>query len=403
MVRSFGLVCPLLLGLLCLCSAANPGIKAQLSKKGLHYGVDTISRYLLSHVTATPLPDINGTVPMGQDTMNYEFTWIRIRQFQYSNISSAFVPGTGVQVSINGGNSTIHSHFKLNGWLMNDTGSSILTLSEISASVTIGVRRNNSNIPSIYLADCQFEIKGVDITMNGEVSSIYDAIKPTMEKMIRSKLHDHLCSSLRYITQHWDQTLSQSQLNISLLERMAVDLSLADDPVFTEQYAEIGLKGMFHSLLNETDTTIDPEPMSFTSQGDSMLSVGISESALNSACQAYFAGGDVAFRLSDYFSSLIINTSHLSSIIPEISQRFKQPEKVDFAIKAPKAPVLTMSPNVLKVEIDVVIIVIDLLPDGTTEMLSTANADISMSSNISISSTKDLNGFNISGSISLNR
>ncbi|KAM8945853.1 BPI fold-containing family C protein-like [Pelodytes ibericus] len=389
-------------GLLWLCSADNPGIKVRFTEKGLKYGVEYGMNYLRSNKSETSLPDIKGNVAMGQDKMTYEFTEVRIVNFHFENISPAFVPGTGVQIAIQDGNATIKSNFKLYGWLMSDSGSSVLTLTEISASVVIGVARSASNKTQVYLSKCQFDINGIDINMVGGVSYIYDAIKEPMQKMIRNNLNEQLCSSVKALIQRWDESLSQRQPNVSLNDYVDLDVSLVSEPKISEKYAELDLKGMFYSKLNGSETGLSSSPMSFDAKADSMINAGMSESSLNSASQAYYNGGAFTFHLSNAISSFKLTTSQMADILPELSQRYPNPQKVRVLISASRAPHFYLKPDNLTVAFNGIIKAYVPVSKTRQETLFTANTDVSISANVSLSDYNHLPGFNFTGFISLN-
>ncbi|MEE6509105.1 hypothetical protein FKM82_024278 [Ascaphus truei] len=159
----------LLLSRLTLCLTDNPGIRVQVTQNGVKYGVDLAMSNLLSNISSLTLPDIKESTTIWEDTVDYEITQIRIVRFQYSDCSATVVPGTGIQIKIQGGNATINTDWTLNSWLINDSGTSVLTLTGISASVLLAISRNEMGNPSLSQLSCQAAVTGVDISLLGGV------------------------------------------------------------------------------------------------------------------------------------------------------------------------------------------------------------------------------------------
>uniref|UniRef100_A0A8C5R5Q8 Bactericidal permeability-increasing protein n=1 Tax=Leptobrachium leishanense TaxID=445787 RepID=A0A8C5R5Q8_9ANUR len=389
----------LILSALCLCSAENPGVKVKLTKMIMDKGAAYAKQNLISQLKDKPLPDVNGTITMGEENMNYAFLNIRLVDFNYTSLSSSFVPGTGIKLVIKGGTTTLTSDFELYGWLLTDNGFCMLNLTEICITVIIGVQRDKSNKPSIHTVSCEADILGVNLTMIGGVSYIYDAIRKPMIKMIRNDLNQQVCSMLRGQIQQWDQTLNDLKLNILLDNSIGVDLSLVNDPVFTEQNAEIDSECMFYSPVNETKVALTPAAMSFDAQKGSMLTVGLSEASFNSASQVYHSGGGFIFRLFDAHSK---SNSKAAALLAGLCQPFGKTKKQLVLLSASKAPTFLLQTNNVTVGFSGIINAHALLPRAQRETLFTARTDICFSAQVSILDSNFLPGLNLTGSISLN-
>ncbi|CAH2302329.1 BPI fold-containing family C [Pelobates cultripes] len=403
MMQYFGSITSIFLVLLSLCSADNPGLKVKVTKKGLDKGVEYGMHSLISQLKVTAIPAINGSVTMGEDSMNYGFKDTRIVDFKYSSISSTFVPGTGIQITIQGGSATLTSNWEVTGWLITDSGTSVLTLSEMTVTFIFGMRLTKSSKPSIYTVSCQSDIIGVNLTMEGGVDYIYDAVKKPMKKMIRKDINQQLCSLLRGQMQRWDESLSNLNLNVSIDNLIGVDMSLINNPVFTEQFAEVDSKAMFYSSVNKTNTVVRSSAMSLDCQADSMLCAGISEASLNSVSLAYYSGGGFFFHLSRLLDFHGKTKSKISGLLAELSQHFSKPKKEFVSLSASKAPTVILLPNNVTVGFSGYLNAYVLLPKSKRENLFTAHMDISVSAKLSLSDSNHKSGQNLTGSVSLNR
>ncbi|XP_018414786.1 PREDICTED: uncharacterized protein LOC108789312 [Nanorana parkeri] len=151
---------------------------------GVQYLVDS----MIEDISTYNLPDVNGSAAMDSDEMTYELSNIQIVDLQFGNVSSTFVPGTGVQISLKRGNAVINCQCDLDSWLINDSASAVLTLSGTSIFMLLGVRRIEPGLPSVFMLDCQSTIKEIDFKMLSGISYVYDAIKPEIEEVLRTSI-----------------------------------------------------------------------------------------------------------------------------------------------------------------------------------------------------------------------
>ncbi|OCT62787.1 bactericidal permeability-increasing protein [Xenopus laevis] len=383
--------------LLCLilqCLADNPGVKIQINQKGLHYGADN----LISQISSVYLSDIIGRVTIATESMDYELTQVQMVSFQYSKSSADFIPEKGFQISIYGGNSTVNGTWKLDSMLMQDSGLMILTLKGISASVVLGLRQRNTGTPSIFLINCESEIRGVDFRVEGGVDYVYEAVKGPMEDIIRSKVNEQLCSALSLQIADWDQSLSTFLSNMSLTA--GLDLSLTKDPIFSKQYAEIDVKGVSDTHLSKTRAN-PPAPMIFSKLPNSMIQVCISEYSLNSALRTTFIANIFTDLFSDFMSFINIRTSDLNNFLPELSQHYPEPSPVKIKLYLSTAPTFSVKPNNMTVAFVGILQTYAMPSNTTSHLLFTATTAFSISSNISASNSNQENGTNLTGSIIL--
>ncbi|KAM4622225.1 bactericidal permeability-increasing protein-like [Discoglossus pictus] len=396
-------LCCIVLCQLCLVLADDPGIKFRFTQKGLNTGLEFVMNYMTSEISSQALPDTKGSTTIESEPVDYEMTQIRIQNFKSSSNTAKFVPGTGIQVSIKDAHATVHNNWKLNSWLIKDSGTGIVNLDGINVALVIGVRRKEIGTPYIHLISCQSDIKEVKIQMLGGVSYFYDTFKDQMETLTKNTIKDQLCLTLRLKLQQLEESLSHKLSSLYLDYLVGLNFSLVSDPNFAEQYVEVGVKGMSYSPVNMTEFNLPPAPFPIFPQTKSMVCVGISEASMNSASQAYYAGGAFTTYLSKYIGFHTITTSHLASAFPELSKQFPKPAPVQVVISATKAPVILLKPSNLIIEFTGRVTAYASSQRSRRESLFSANMDTIISGNVLMSNGNDSSSLNLTGSITLQR
>ncbi|XP_056406415.1 BPI fold-containing family C protein-like [Hyla sarda] len=394
----------LLLTLSISCYGDNPGAKIQVTERGLQKGVEYLLNKMMANNTVYPLPDVSGSENIASEDMGYEFTQIRIIKFYRGTVASQWVPGTGMQVSMQNGNATITCNWKLDSWLIKDSGSSVLTLTGLAISMVLEIDRIDPGVPSMAVVDCQASVQNVDVQMLGGVSYIMDSIKQPVQDVVKKTVSQQLCSSIRNQVDKWDQSVSHLKLNSSLNRFIEADFSLVNKPEILGRYANIGLKGLFR-LHNEShsETTFSPEPMTLPDQDGAMIYIGASQSSFDSLAAAYYSAGFLTFQVSQMAGSKEFTTSELSAYMPEISQHFPDPVPVKIQMHATRAPLAFILVNNMTVQFGGLLETIAHPAKAEAENIFGVNIVVSVQANFILSEANGARGLNLTGSIELVR
>ncbi|XP_044154835.1 BPI fold-containing family C protein-like [Bufo gargarizans] len=394
----------LLLTLSTICFGDNPGATIQITDYGLKGGVQYLVNTLMPNNTEYQLPNVTGTENIGNEDMKYEFTRIRLVKFNLGNLSSQWLPGTGMRVSMKNGNATINCNWKIDSWLINDSGTGVMTLTGLSISMIMGVSRIDPGVPSVHLLDCQSSVQNVDVQMLGGVSYIYESIKESIQDVVRRAVDQQLCSSIRNEAKKWDQWLSNLKMKLPVNRLMELDLSLVGNLEVSDCYANIGLKGFFQSLIkSHGETAFSPAPMTLPVQHDSMFYVGVSQSFLDSLGSACYSAGFLTFEVSHLVGSKDLTTSELATYMPEISQHFPNPAPVKIKMYATKSPMVFLQSNNLTIQFSGTLQTYVYPSKNQTENLFSVNLVVNLQTDISLSQAKGAPGLNLTGSVILDR
>ncbi|XP_073411356.1 BPI fold-containing family C protein-like [Dendrobates tinctorius] len=394
----------LLLTLSTICYGENPGAKILITEQGLQKGVEYLVSEMMSNNTVYKLPDMVGRENIASEDMSYEFTQIRMVKFHHGTISSQWVPETGMHVIMENGKAIINSNWKLDTWLIKDSGSSVLTLNGLSVNIMMGIRRIDPGVPSIYLLDCQSSVQDVDIQMLGGVSYVFDSLKEPIETVVKRSVTQQLCSSMRNEVKKWDQSFNQLNLNLTLNHLIKFDLSLVGNPEISDLYANMGLKGHFHSPnASHNGNTFSPAPITIPVQNGAMLYIGISQSSLESLCSAYYSAGFMTFQVSQMMGSKELTTSELANYIPEISQHFPDATPVKIELHSTRPPLVFLQLNNLTIQFGGSLQTHAYPSENETKSIFNVNIVATFQASISLAEAIGAQGLNFTGSLTFNR
>ncbi|KAM3923069.1 BPI fold-containing family C protein-like [Leptodactylus fuscus] len=394
----------LLLTLSTIVYGDKPGAKIQITNHGLKMAVEMLLNKMLSNDTEQQIPDVTGSGNIASEDMSYEFTQIHLDQFHHGTIVSQWIQETGMYLKMENGDAKISCNWKIDSWLIKDSGRSLLTLTGLSVSIMVGVRRNDPGVPSIYLLDCQSSVQGVDIQMSGGVSYFFDTIKEPIQNVVKQAVNQQLCSSIRNQAKKWDEKLRNFNLNLTLTEEIKLDLYLVGNPEISDQSGSFGIKGRFYSYnesLSKTD--FSPVPMTIPIQDTAMLYTGVSQSSLDTFCSAFYSAGFLTYQVSHMVGSKELTTANLTAYVPEISQHFPSPVPVKIHMYATRSPRVYLLPNNLTVQFGGALQAYAYPTEAKAEQIFSVNLVASFQVNISISEARGAEGLNFTGSMILDR
>ncbi|XP_071968164.1 BPI fold-containing family C protein-like isoform X2 [Engystomops pustulosus] len=393
----------LLLTLSTICYGENPGAKILVKEQGLKKGVEYLVNKLMSNNTEYQLPDVSGSENIASEDMNYEFTQIRLVKFHHGNILSDWVPETGMHVSMENGSATINCNWKIDSWLI-DSGRGILTISGLSISMMMGLRRIDPGVPSISLLDCQSSIHNVDIQMLDGVSYVYESLKQPLQDVVRATVNRQLCSAIRSQSTKWDESVSHLQLNVTLNPFIDLDVSLVGNPEITDSYGCLGLKGLFRTHNeSHSEAAFSPAPLNISIQDGAMIYIGVSQSSLASLASAYYSAEFLTFQVSHMEGSKALTTAELATYIPEISQHFPNSLPVKILMYATRTPMVFLHSKNITVQFGGSLQANAYSSEAKHESIFSANIVASFQVNMSMSEAIGARGMNLTASMNLNR
>ncbi|XP_071968165.1 BPI fold-containing family C protein-like [Engystomops pustulosus] len=384
-----------------ICYGENPGVNIVLGEQELNKGAEYLADKLISNDKEYQLPDVSGSENIASVEIKYEFTQMRLVKFDHGNLLSKWVPETGMHVSMENGSATIECNWKIDTWLIQDSGRGIVTISGLTYSIIMGIRRIDPGVPSISLLDCQSSIQNFDIQLFGRLSYIYDTLKYLLQDVARSAVNWQFCSRMRTQSKKWDKSLSNLQLNVPLNPLVDLDLSIVGNPDISDSYGTLGFKGLFRTH-NEarSKAAFSPAPLKISKQDDNMVNIGVSQSSLASIASAYYSAEFLTFQVSHMVGSKALKTSELAKYMPEISQHFPKPVPVKIYIYATRTPVVFLHSKNMTVQFG---LSLQAYANAKHENIFSVNIVASVQLNMSMSEARGAQGTNLTASMNLNR
>ncbi|XP_068118852.1 BPI fold-containing family C protein-like isoform X1 [Hyperolius riggenbachi] len=332
----------IVLGLTTVCRGDNPGMKVRVAESFLDSGVQFLIKTMQEGMSSVTLPDISGSASMEGDEMKYTLRQIQISNLTCTSASSAFVPKTGVKVSLKDCDAIINCISDVDSWFLKDIGKATITLKKITATMVLGIRRSLAGVLSIAMQDCQSEIGKTDVNVASTVAFVYDTLKGPIEQMVQSSIKEQLCSALRMQVVSWNESLNHLNMHYMFTDLIMADLSVEGEVEITSTYTDIG--------MNE---------------------------------------------------SINLTTSELE--VPEISQRYKSPAPVKMTLIATQAPKVYLKPNNVTLEFFGLIQAHDVTEPSKQQLLLGERIVAALDTSMSLSSATGFPGLILSGSVGLNR
>ncbi|XP_010220814.1 PREDICTED: BPI fold-containing family C protein-like, partial [Tinamus guttatus] len=179
---------------------ANPGLKVQITQKGLDYG-KTIGMELLKEAI------LKETFPSWSGQESFAFVKVNYRISRRGQ--------GGITVSLSG----------------------------LFMAVVFEVSRDSTGHLSVLLHNCQLIINSVKVRLNGGSSWVYNFLSGYLEKAIHTKLGKNLCLDIKYKIQMLDAYLRKLKV-LSQIDAFAqIDYSLVSSPAVFKSHLNLDLKG----------------------------------------------------------------------------------------------------------------------------------------------------------------
>ncbi|XP_068118853.1 BPI fold-containing family C protein-like isoform X2 [Hyperolius riggenbachi] len=390
----------IVLGLTTVCRGDNPGMKVRVAESFLDSGVQFLIKTMQEGMSSVTLPDISGSASMEGDEMKYTLRQIQISNLTCTSASSAFVPKTGVKVSLKDCDAIINCISDVDSWFLKDIGKATITLKKITATMVLGIRRSLAGVLSIAMQDCQSEIGKTDVNVASTVAFVYDTLKGPIEQMVQSSIKEQLCSALRMQVVSWNESLNHLNMHYMFTDLIMADLSVEGEVEITSTYTDIGMNGQFNTF-DKAKGDFSPAPMTFPDHTGRQSSAGVSEASLNSLTSAFYKSGSLNAMLSNVLESINLTTSELE--VPEISQRYKSPAPVKMTLIATQAPKVYLKPNNVTLEFFGLIQAHDVTEPSKQQLLLGERIVAALDTSMSLSSATGFPGLILSGSVGLNR
>uniref|UniRef100_F6W9Z1 Bactericidal permeability-increasing protein n=2 Tax=Monodelphis domestica TaxID=13616 RepID=F6W9Z1_MONDO len=307
--------------------ALAPGIKAEITLKGLDYGKEVGMEFLNSALLKLSIPDLKGSysIPL-VGPVEWAMTGFQVKALNLGESLIAFVPNSGLKLSMGPAEAEVDGHWSVVASLIRDSGTLSLNVRDVTLAVQVGVHWNGAGRLVVSSEGCSSHIGRLEVTFHGGASWLYNIFFEVLEDLIRKQLNSKLCESIGNAVQTLERTLQTIPESRHISPLADLNCSLVAAPLIMEQSIELDFKGEFYSPASHKEFPVPPAPFSLWKQNDHMLLLGVSDFVANSAAFVYYQAGALSRTFNDSqipkWFPIRLNTKNFKNFVPELQKRF---------------------------------------------------------------------------------
>uniref|UniRef100_A0A8C5GW99 Bactericidal permeability-increasing protein n=1 Tax=Gouania willdenowi TaxID=441366 RepID=A0A8C5GW99_GOUWI len=393
--------CLVLLSLITTTFSINPGVKVELTEKGLEYGRQLAIASIQQKLKSIKVPDMSGKErisPIGK--VQYSLTNMHIVNAGLPKSAVDLVPGTGVRLSITNAFITMNGRWRVKYLrIIKDSGSFDLSVNGLSISTSIAISSDETGRPMVSSVNCAANVGEVTIKFHGGASWLYNLFRKYIEKALRGAMEKQICPLVTDAVSDLNIRLKTLNVLAKVDEYAEIEYSMVSSPTISNSAIVLNLKGEFYNIGKHQEPPFSATTFSMQSQTNNMLSVGISAFTANSAAFVYNAAGMLSLYITDDMipkSSLFhLNTKSFSVFIPQLEKQFPN-MTMKLLVKTVKNPVITFEPDNATIQALCSVTAYAIQPNATLSPLFVLNLESSVSARVFVS------GMKLAGEITLN-
>uniref|UniRef100_A0A8C9T816 Bactericidal permeability-increasing protein n=1 Tax=Scleropages formosus TaxID=113540 RepID=A0A8C9T816_SCLFO len=295
----------------------DPGVKAVLTDKGLHYASHVGAAFLQENMNKVNIPDIEGDISIGLlGSVHYRLTGMTVVQVNLPEPTVSFLESTGVKVGMDGVNIALQGKWHTHYTFINDGGTFNLAVLNIGMSAVLQLGSDEHGQLNMTNSQCDSSIGGTQINFHGgaryrmQDQALHYQKRQSLLKCMFFVHCFHLCLLVSF----------------RVTQNLLVDIPLLVSPIVQSSDMELDFKGEFYSVNHHTEPPFSAGPFELPQPAGFMLAVGLSEFSINSAFYAYFSAGLLKVNITDNmipkFSPIRLNTTSFGIFIPQLPKMF---------------------------------------------------------------------------------
>ena len=303
--------------------AENPGARIILTQKGLNYGLKKALPYLKSTLNDISIPAFSGK----KYICSYQLSNIHIGNIDLPELSvTTGKNGLTIKsddVSLSGG---VDYSYKCIG--IHGSGRVDLGVSDSSLGFTILVDKDDTGHPLLKPNGCSLDISTFSIEFQGSLSWLANVFKGLIEDKIKSYANADACSKLSdMIKDKGNSFLEEINITMPIDNKIVIDYSLVNNPVFTSVDLQVGIKGEFTSIDSEAEKPpFTPSPIPQVTEATKMVYLVASSYLANTAAFVIQEEGYLKYNVTqDTLPTGMIplfNTVIFQDLIPEFYNKY---------------------------------------------------------------------------------
>ncbi|XP_063443164.1 bactericidal permeability-increasing protein-like [Mytilus trossulus] len=327
-------------------SARNPGIRLQITQKGIDI-VNTVAADLVSNNVKT----MKITTQTGSDiNVNYDLNNVKITRFQLGKSSISRYSGNSLRWTAEGMNLDIDGLFQYKYSRFfekySDKGSFTVNFSTMSFKIIIQLGTDSSGRPNLKASQCVPSSGTIKYVFHGGKDWI---IKLFAEKAIRAihrQVEKNFCGIFKSLVEkNAHSIISNVKVQIPVGNSMIVDYRLISSPSVSTNYLEVYLKGSVLWRYSQPETPYSAPSFPYNYYTTKMAYVAVSDYVFNTMLyQAYrhnMIGMNITSTNIGSRRSMLNTTCSdncIGRLIPQLAKSFPNCS-VELHMKSTKQPV----------------------------------------------------------------
>ncbi|XP_063281933.1 bactericidal permeability-increasing protein-like [Pelobates fuscus] len=257
----------------------------------------------------------------------------------------------------------------------NDSGSFNLLLSGVYLTAQVNTFKDSSGRPSVLLSACQSVVKNAKLHLSGGASWFYNLFAGFLEEPIKHNVNEKLCPRVNEALAILQRELDTFQVISQLDAKNEIDYSLVHPPRVEKTHIDLELKGSVHPVGSSRNDLFPEIHINLPNERTSMVYIGLSEYFFNSIGKNYFTMNTLKLVLTheQFPHAFWLRTGDYGTIIPKIKHHYPQSQAMELVITATKAPMVTVTPQNITMEMTGLLQGMVVLPYLVTSQVFSVN------------------------------
>ncbi|TMS19799.1 bactericidal permeability-increasing protein [Larimichthys crocea] len=379
----------------------NPGVKVELTRKGLEYGRQLGMVSIQRKLKTIKIPDFSGSqsvAPIGK--VQYSLSNMQIDNVQLPQSALDLVPGSGVRLSISNAFISLHGNWRVKYLkIIKDSGTFDLKVSGLSITTTIATKSDETGRPVVSTVNCSATVNSATIKFHHGASWLYNLFKKFVSKALRQAMEKKMCPLVANAVNDMNPYLKTLNVVAKVDQYAEIEYSMVSSPTIANSSVDLSLKGEFYNIGKHQEPPFSPTAFSMPPEVNNMLYIGLSAFTTNSAAFVYNKAGALSLYITDDMlpksSPIRLNTRTFGVVIPQIAKLFPG-LMMKLLVKTVKTPVITFEPSNVTVQATASVTAYAIQSNGTLTPLFVLNLDASVSAQVFVS------GMRLAGAVTLN-
>lgn len=371
----------------------SPGVKVELTAKGLDYGRQLGIAVIQTKLKTLKIPDISGTErvnPIGK--VKYSLSNMHIVDAGLPQSAVDLVTGTGVRLSIGNAFLQMSGDWKVKYLrIIKDHGSFEIAVSGLTISTSLVIESDETGRPTVSTSGCSASVGQVKIKFKGGASWLYNLFSSFIEKSLRKELEKQICPLVAEAVSEINPQLKTLNVIAKVDQFAEIEYSMVSSPTISNSTLGFNLKGEFYNIGKHQEPPFSPANFSMPTNTNIMMSMGMSAFTANSAAFVYNTAGVLSLYITDDMipksSPFRLDTKSFGVFIPQLEQLYPG-LLMKLLVKTVKNPVISFEPNNVTIQSAATVTAYAIQPNGTLSPLFVLNLESNVSAQVFVKGTK---------------